>query len=327
MDWIRLLGTAVLTTLLIQTASAKNKTGKEWAASGQKVIWETSQIFHRATIGLSSFNKEKSAELVQAASKTAKIAGVFGVLGALFSAIMTVTPGVSKESPELQYMKTEFGKMSEKVDTIARSLNDTKNLIKSETQKTAYIGYANNINNGYTQMQACLRGLESVRCSNQSECKRKKTLVVESYIGSMNVRPDVNAILQGVISGSEFGVSLLELMKENSKCNIPKINIFVNKIVGLMTKGLTASMFHDLYKKSDYNGMGEPVLANKMISAMERKRHAIQNSCFANIKYWVGDDIRNAYESFSSDITATNTKHLRDLKMKYPWVEWHVHHI
>ena len=83
-------------------------------------------------------------------------------------------------------------------------------------------------------------------------------------------------------------------------------------------------MFHDLLRKNDYNILDDTVVANKMLHSLESKRQAIQDSCFSNFGYWVRNDVNNAHDDFSSNIQNTNTKLLKKLKRKYPWIHWHV---
>ena len=320
----RYLGLLALVFLSIHIVSSQNKTSKEWAVSAQKILWETSQVFHRATIGLSSFNKSTNPKLVKLSTKTAKLAGAFGVFGAMFSIIMQFIPGSDQDSPELKYMITEFGKLSEKVDTVARSLDDAKDLIKIASQKAQYAGYEQNIHNGYSQMEICQKKVTEVKCSNKTECSRKKNLITEGYINSMNVRQDVEAILRGVTKDTVFGTSLLYLFKENSKCNVPKLELFVNKIVGLITKGIIVSMFYDQVKKTDYNPLDESVVVDKMFRLLESKRQAIQHSCLKRIDYWMALDVKHAQEKFSSDIENTTHQFLQTLKAKYSWIDWYV---
>ena len=312
----------ILMMTLLHIASSTNKTNKDWAVSARNTISETSQVFHQATIGLGTFNDKTSPNLVKLSKITGKIAGVFGVFGALFSITMAFIPG--GDSPELTLMKSEFGKLSQAVDTISRSLDDTKDLIKIANQKAAFVGHEQKIHYGYSQMEACLKKLENVSCSDLQDCKRKKILVAEDYIASMDVRQNIDAILRGVISDSAFGASLFALLQENSYCNLPKINLFSNKVHGLIFKAISASMFHDLLRKNEYNILDDTVVANRMFQSLERNRQDVQDSCFSNFGYWVRNDVNNAHNDFSSDIQNTSTILLRKFKRKYPWIHWHV---
>ena len=322
---IKVLGFTVAILLSVQLVECKNKTSKEWAASAQKTIWETSQIFHRASIGLGSFDATTFPKLISLSKSASKVAGVFGVFGALFSIIMTFIPG--GESPELKMMKMmneEFSKLSEKVDVIAKSLDETKNLIKLEAQKSAYIKYENNIHNGYSQLQTCFKKLGSVSCSNIKECKRQKLLIAQGYINAMDVQESLAAIVRGVTSDSAFGKSLFDLLKDESACNIPKVNSFANKITALIVKGITVSIFHDLLTKTGYNVLDGTVLGDKMLRILESRRQTIQERCLDNIDYWMPLDIEDAKKEFKTDIQTTNTILLQKLKTKYPWIYWHV---
>ena len=319
----KVLVTLAICIVTVHVAWSKSSIkSKQWAVASQKTFQETYQAFDAATTALQSFNGKHATKLLNIASKTAKIAGAFGVFGALFSIVMAFIPG--SESPELTLMKSEFGKLSEKVDTISRSLDDTKGLIKLDTQRAAYIEYENTIHHGFSQSNECLNKVQNATCSGQKECKRKKVLIAEGYIQSMKVQKSLEAIWRGVTSSSTFGSSLLDLLKDESKCNVPKIDLFANKVTALITKGMSVSIFHDLLTKTDYNILDSTVVGDRMLRTLESRRQAIQQSCFANIGYWMPLDIRNSKDLFSSDIHETNTKLLQILKTKYPWIYWNV---
>ena len=322
MIWSKLLGIVLVILMTASLTLSKNKTSKEWAASAQKSIWEVSQIFHRASIGLGSFDNTINPGLVALSKSAAKLAGGFGVFGALFSLAMAFIPG--SESPELKLMKSEFGKLSQKVDTIARSIEETKKLIKIEAQRAAYIRHEQRIHNGYSQLERCLKKLGNVSCADVKECKREKILITEGFVKSMDVQNSVEAILRGVTSESAFGDSLLNLLREESECNVPRINILANKITALITKGMKVAMFHGLVTKTNYNVMDSTVLVDQMFRVLESKRQAIQHWCFTKINHWMQLDVGNAQEHFVSDIKATNSRLLGTLKIKYPWIWWHV---
>ena len=293
-----------------------------WVAIGQKTMYESYQTFDAATTTLTSFKETKYPKLAKLSKYAARIAGSLGVFSALFSVVLAFLPAA--ESAELRYMKTEFGKLGQKVDTIARSMQDTQDLIKLATQKAAYIRYEQKIHHGYTQLLSCIDRLGNVTCSNLKDCQHKKHLIAEGYVSSLNTKESIDAIVRGVVSNSAFGEAMLDLLKKESKCNIPKINLFTNKITALVMKGYTVSIFHDLITKSDYNDMDHTVLAQSLISSIESKRQAIQDSCFQKIIYWMSLDVNDASKSFVSDIQTTNTKLLEMFKKKYPWVHWHI---
>ena len=76
-------------------------------------------------------------------SVSSKVSGIMGVAGTLFSIVLALLP--PEESPELKFMKLQFGKLSEKIDKISGAVDDVKNLIKLHSQKAAYIQEENKI--------------------------------------------------------------------------------------------------------------------------------------------------------------------------------------
>ena len=308
--------------LAIKIVSPTNKTAVDWAKLAQKTIYEMSQNFDAATTALSNFDAKKFSRLVKLATNTAKIAGALGVFSAIFSIALAFIP--KGDSPELKYMKTEFGKLSRKMDKISRSLDETKDLIKLETQKAAYLQYEHKIHYGVSKMEECLKKLDNVKCLNETDCKRKKQLIAQGYVKAMQVDQSIDAIARGVSSNTAFGTAMLSLLKQNSKCNIPKLNLFTNKITAMITKGFSVTIFRNILTRTDHNVLDDTVRANEMLRMVESKRQKTEQSCFRNMGYWMSLDVRNSEDIFLSDIQATNTKLLGRLKLKYPWVNWHV---
>ena len=296
----------------------------EWFKTAQKAFFNAGLMFSMADGGLGKWNTEDGKNPnIKAMSKTVgRLAGVLGSIGSLFAVIMAFIP--TGDSAELTLMKEEFGKMSQKMDTIARSLEDTKGLIRLENQRAAYIQYEQNIHNGYDRLQECLSSLNDVKCTDLADCKRRKVAIAEGFISDMNVRRDVDAIYRGVTSDTAFGNSLLELLKDESKCNIPKLNLLANKVIALISKGMMVTIFHDMLKQVDYNILDDSKRADKMFTIMENMRQAIQDDCINNFDYWMTLDVQDSHSDFSADIQSTNTKLLYKLKKKYPFIEWHV---
>ena len=318
----KLLGIVVPVLMLAGTASSSNMSSLEWTKTAETSIKEAGLVFNWISTFTDSYNATKSGHAFSTLTKvTSRLAGLFGAIGAMISVVLSFIPG--GDSPELTLMKTEFGKLSQKIDMVSGSLDETKNLIRLEAQKTAYVRYERNIHFGFSQMNELLRKLERVRCSVRKDCKRKKVLVAESYVNSLNVRKNMGAIFQAVTLDSTFGTSFLSLIKQNTNCNIPKLNLFTNKVTALITKGLTVAIFHDLLKKHDYDFSDDTVLASNMFNSLENKRQAIQDICFQKYDYWLANDVKFAHSRFTSDIQNSNTNLLRFLKNKYPWIIWH----
>ena len=320
----KVFGLLALVLLSKYALSFENKTQLEWAKTAHNSIFYTGLIFQFADEGLSKWNADKAINpRMKGMTKLAgRLAGMFGAVGAIIQVVLSFIPG--EESPELKLMKEEFGKMSQKMDTIARSLDDTKDLIKIASQKAAYIQSEHNIHHGFDRMQECMKKVEGTQCTSLEECKRKKLAIAEGFVSDMKIRKDVEAIYLGVTSDTAFGSSLLDLLKEQSKCNIPKLNLLTNKVTALISKGMIVAIFHDMLKQVDYNVLDDSTRADKMFTIIENKRQAIQDSCFNNFDYWMTLDVQNSHSDFSADIQGTNTNLLYKLNKKYPWIDWHV---
>ena len=317
-----------ITLLLLYVHTSSSQTTVEWVKSASTSLSNVDLALSYASAALGSYNETKlhvsPGSSVSALTKaTARLAGFFGVIGMVFASILELIPFPKEESAEIKVLRSEFGKLSQQIDTISKSVNDAKDLIKLSAQKAAFIKYENDINHGFSELNKTLNKLDNVECSGVTECKREKTLIAEGYINSMKVRKSTLAIVRAVTSDSAFGTSFMTLFKDNTDCDIPKINSFINKIATLVTKGMTVSIFHDLFKKYGYDYLNDVAVATQMFESIENARQTIQDSCFRDFDYWMARDIQNAYSLFTSDIQNSNTQLLRKLKMKYPWIVWH----
>ena len=316
----KLLGLSILILIANLVSSGKPK-GKAVKTAETGVV-NLGLIFSLAQQGLGSYDKGKYPKLDYLSKKSARIAMALGSLGAVFSIVMAFLP--AEDSPELKYMKSEFPKLTEKIDTIAKSLADTKGLIASSTQQAAYIAYEHKIMEGFSKLRECMERVDNVVCSNQTDCRRQKTSVAQGYISYMKVRPDMDSLFRGAVSDNIFGRSLLDLLKEESKCDIPKINLLSDKIVSLLVEGTSVSMYHDILLKSHYNILDDTRNLEKMLRQLEMKRSYIEDSCIRNINNWLSFDVKKAQSDFSADVQNTNSILFHKLKKKYPYTDIHV---
>ena len=298
---------------------------RNWVPAAQKTIWQTSQTFHRILIGMTDVDFK--AEGVSRGLKTlrkvsSRIAGAMGVFGAVFGIVLAFLP--KQESPELKLMKEEFGKLNQKIDEVAQAIDDVKDLIKMQTHKTAYINDENKIIYGYSRMQECRQRLDSVSCFDQKDCRQKKMAVANSYIASLDVRQHIENILRGTVSNEIFGTSLLSLLQEQSKCHVPKINRYTNRLAALTMKAMSVVMFHDILAVPEYQYMEGVTLTTNMLRNLTSKRQEVENSCFNNLGYWIRQDVGNAEDDLTYDSKESNKRLLQTLTGKYPWIDWQV---
>ena len=319
---------ATLAIYCFHIASSNNETetkGIDWVPAARENIRQTTETFQTVLTGISEidFKVDGLTGRLKTLSKlSSKIAGVMGVFGSILSIVLAFLP--QQESAELKLMKAEFGKLTEKIDQVAQSVDDVKDLIKLQTHKTAYIGDENKIIYGFSRMQECRERLDNVVCSNRTDCRRKKIEVAEGYIASLNIREHVENILRGSIANGAFGTALLSLIQEQSKCHVPKINRFINRVFALIMKGMSVVMLHDLLVVPDYQYMEGVTRTNNMLRNLTSKKQDVEDSCLNDISYWMRLDVGKSKDKFTHESRDTNKIIVQTLTGKYPWVNWNV---
>ena len=297
---------------------------RDGIARAQQAFWQASEFFDRVNnpIANPSYTFKRGSLRFLATRPIAKLAGFFGAMGGFFGIVLSFIS--SGDSAELTYMKTEFGQISQKIDRLATSIGEVKNMVKLSTQKAAFIDTEHNIKHGFSRMNECVRRLSSVNCSDETTCRNKKLEIAENYKTSMNVRSDVEKIVRGSISDGVFGTSLLVLVSDSSKCSIPEINKLTNGVVGLLVKGYITLVFYEMLTHREFNFSSIESLIQGDLNRMEKKRQQVADNCIKHIDNWIRIDVQESHGDFVANHETTNRNLLQKLHRKYPWVLWYV---
>ena len=312
----------VCTIALFMTLGASSENDTDWIPAAQTAILQTSGFFERVLLGTSEMELEGKDRLTFLRAVSARVSGVIGVAGALFSIILAFLP--PQESAELKLMKSEFSKLSQKIDSISIAIDDVKNLVKLNTQEAKYIQDENKINTGYSRMLECHEAVSSITCYNRTDCRTKKVQKAGDYLKYLDIRSSIENILRGTTSDGVFSTSLLILLKEASSCNVPKINRFTNRLTALIMKGMFVAMFHDLLTNQDFEYLGDVTRTSNMLRDLEKARKDTEDSCLNNIDYWMRLVIGNSHQKFTSNSSETNKILLQTLVSRFPWIQWQV---
>ena len=314
----------------------ENKMKADWTMAGQEVVREASKVFQRALTNLNSMTLDydddsmASTYVHSLAKYSPKIASVLGVAGALFSAMFSSNPTSKTESSKLDLLYSEFDELLQQIDTIAQSTDDTMSLENYEEQETSFLALESDIDTSYSTMNTCLMNLQNISCNDMNECKRKKMETVRVCTLNVerdqlkNVRGKVQKVLKSVTVNSASSRSLLVLNKMGSRCDIPLINRFANRVVTSLIKGITVALFRNVIKIDSYEYLVDGVQANSMLYKLEHARQKIEDSCLGKINYWLRTDIAHLRDIFSRDSRETNGFVMNRLNEKYPWVYWYV---
>ena len=109
----KVLGTFCIILIFLHIVSTSNDTTvsstPEWIIPAHKSMRETASALSAASGAFASYNEAKSSHILSTLTKKAtRIAGFLGTFGAFIAAILALIPG--GDSPELAFMKEEFGK-------------------------------------------------------------------------------------------------------------------------------------------------------------------------------------------------------------------------
>ncbi|KAK3105777.1 hypothetical protein FSP39_005423 [Pinctada imbricata] len=198
-----------------------------------------------------------------------KLAGAFGAVGTLLSVAFSFVP--TGDSAELEYMKKAFTEMNKKLDEITESLKESKSLIQEYSQKAAYIQSENDINKAYNKLEWIVSSFMNVTCTTEADCKTKKMKIMDNNKDKLDVRDDVEDILNGVLYDSIFSTSLLTLIAEKSECYIKKIQNFQSAVAALAIKGNSAAMLYDMVTKDGHDMTDDVRRFQKLMFDLEKK--------------------------------------------------------
>ena len=312
----------VCTIALFVTVVASSENDTDLIPAAQTAILHTyiAGLFERVLVATSEIELEGKDRLTFLRAVSARVSGVMGVAGALFSIILAFLP--PQESAELKLMKSEFSKLSQKIDSISIAVDDVKNLVKLNTQEAEHIQDENKINTGYSRMLDCHETVSNISCSNRTNCRMKKVQKAGDYLKYLDVRTSVENILRGATSDGVFSTSLLTLLKEASSCNVPKINRFTNRLTALIMKGMFVAMFHDLLTNQDFEYLDDVTRTSNMLRNLEKARQDTEDSCFNNIDYWMRLVIGNSHQKYTTNSSETNKILLQTLVSRFPWIQW-----
>ncbi|KAK3104415.1 hypothetical protein FSP39_001617 [Pinctada imbricata] len=300
---------------------------------GQKSVWEFSQFFHRWNIGLSQ-SKLKTSVSAAAATKqmrtvmgmfskfTAAAAGILGTIGALFSFALLFVP--KTDSPELQQMKRTYSVMNERLNSISSSIDELKNIIPLENQKAVYKDHELRIKAAYSAFTMCQDMIIDAQCTTEQECFRKRTIIAGNFRNDLDISTHVYAVAKGSVDDGVFGRSLLDLLKESSKCDLSQINSITTGIAMLIFKGMVVVSFKNRISLPDYDDSNDAEYLSSALTNLEAKRQEIEKSCLKDVDIFMMNDLQNSKSKMSADTQRTNEAILPFFKAKYFWNDWFV---
>ena len=258
-------------------------------------------------------------------TKIPMFSAIFSSIGFMLK-IGLILAGVEQKSEMMKLLERNFDEMNKKLDMITADLDENRNLIKISSQKAAYITAENKILEANGSLKKFFSDLAKLKCSDKSECLKKKMLIAKSYVNSFDVQKEVDMILRGATSDKLlFGDSLLRLTKENSKCDVNEIKHKASLITGLSMKGVIAAMLYDSLTTPDFDMARSVETIHNELMKLERMKNLVITECFVNIDRYLRSDVRHLNHKYSSgNIAQTNRIISSLLRHKYFWMRLYV---
>ena len=253
--------------------------------------------------------------------KLGKLAGVLGAAGGLLSFALLF---VETESAEMTFMKEKFAEVNMKLDVITGKLGKIENIIVYENQRSAYIQYSTDINNGYKELNNFLKESLRVKCPDKQACKKIRLGIASRYVKKFDIKNKLITIIDGAIKGTKpFGDAMLHLVGTTSKCDVGKIQSFSTQILLLALKAQEVIMAHETLTGSNFSIVQSMDNWLKSVYELRDAKNKEVNLCYNNIKKYMLENIEDKkYQVGVSSNKEANTKLKGFLDNKYRWLDW-----
>ena len=245
-----------------------------------------------------------------------KLAPFLGVAGFLVPFILAF---FGATDPKLKIIQRGFFEVNDKLDEIDNQLQKIKVLIKSDVQKATYIKVESDITFGYWQMKLMFKEIENTQkgCKTKQQCSREKTKIAERYVKKMERAENaLHTLLRGVSgTSSKVQKSLMSVIMTETKCNIPQMMSFYEKMFSLSRQGQMVSTVLQQLQGSQTSVLESTNHWLKNMYAFRDRMYEATNHCYKNVRDNVYNDLK---EMSGMDVDDIKIK----LDQKYDWIEW-----
>ena len=250
------------------------------------------------------------------------MAGFLGPVGGIISFALLFAP--KSESEELQYMKKKFAEVNRKLDQITSELDNVKDLITYENQRSVYVKSASKIEYGYQQLLHFLDELQNTSCTNKKSCDRERIRIGERYVKDFNVKEHLFMIVNGATRKiSQFNEPLLELVRKTFKCDVGKIDDLANGILRLSFKAQQVILAYEKLKGSNHSITQSVNDWLKAVYDLREATYIIKKPCFDHISTYMIADIKDKKYQIDASSNEEATRMVKTfMEKKYKWLGW-----
>ncbi len=310
---------AIWVALMVITSETLSEYSDEMSTIPIETINDGLGVGEKIVSSLAALGDPKTQEVFDALGK---MAGFLGAYGGLISFALLFVP--KTESAELKYMKKKFAEVNQKLDRITSELDNIKDLIKYENQRSVYVGSASKILFANKQLIAFLDEMEKTPCDSKKNCKRVRARIASRYVEDFNVKQDLFKIMNGAVKPtSAFGDPLLSIVQKTFKCDVGKIDYFVNSVLKLSFKAQQAILAYEKLIGSKFSITQSMDDWLESLYSLRQNAFDIKKQCFANIKDYMIKDIREEkYQVDFAQNSDANRAIKKFMEKKYKWLGW-----
>ena len=302
---------------MLYTVGEVSRIAKDFGAvEGEKTGNRAGKAGVRPSVKKGGIKSKSLLKLKKVSRMLGKMAPFLGVAGFLAPFILAF---FGEQDQTLKIIQKNFFEVNEKLDKIDSKLDEIKVLITSEVQKASYIHVESDITFGYRQMNLMFKEIKKVQngCKTKEQCSQDKIKIGEKFSKKMQATETaLHTLLRGLAgSSSEVQKSLMSVVMKETKCNIPQMVSFYEKMFSLSRQGQMVVLVLQQLQGSKMSVLESTNHWLKSMYAFRDRMYETTNHCYTNVRDYVYEDLEK--------MSGTDVKDIKiQLDRKYDWVEW-----
>ena len=245
-----------------------------------------------------------------------KLTPFLGVMGFLIPFVLSF---FGAKSQTLQKLEQGFFEVNDKLNDIDEKIEEVQGMIGT-TQKFQYKRDKDKITKSYSQFQKMLQELKEKdkQCgSKRAKCLREKSKIGSKYMGDLKKAEDaVYSLVQGFKGHSSyFSEPIMNLVRTESKCSIPKLMNVYRETLMLASKGKMVEIAQKKMADKTTNVLELSTVWQKDMYELRKQLYDATKICYKKVHDTVKDDL----QAMSGKSVALIRKKLQS---KYDWVQW-----
>ena len=245
-----------------------------------------------------------------------KLTPLLGVAGFFIPFVLSF---FGAKSQTLQKLEEGFFEVNDRLKDIDEKIEEVKEMIET-SQKNQYKRDKDKITKSYSQYQKMLHELKEKmkKCGSKKEkCLREKSEIGSKYIEDLKKAEDaVYSLLQGFKGHSSyFSTPIMNLVRKDSKCSVPKLMSVYKETLMLALKGKIVEIAQKKMTDGSTNVFELSRVWQKDMYDLRKQLYDASNICYKTVHETIKNDLEAMFDKSVGLIK-------KKLQKKYDWVEW-----